>query len=125
GMVKPERRTLLAICVAPLGPGLCSRLSLRDHCCSALLSACARRRPGDEVRSDGCTRHREDCTVLVHTGAVVDLCRGTRCQHGLRVRDFLIRWGEALVQSGDLVRAHAETALEARLASSNGCRQRV
>src|SRR5262249_55039512 len=52
-------------------------------------------------------------------------CRGTSCQHGLRVRDFLIGWGEAFVQGCNLVRTHADSALEARLASSDGRRQRV
>ena len=59
------------------------------------------------------------------TGAAVGPCRGTGGQHGLRLGDFLVRGGEALVQRWNLVRAHAEAALEARLASSDGRRQRV
>src|SRR5262249_21916855 len=110
---------------AALGTGTCGRLGLRDHRSSGLLPSFARRRPGVEVGGNGSARRMEDGAVLVPTGAAVGPCRGTCCQHGLRVCDFLIRWTEACVQGCNLVRTHAKTTLEARLASSDGRRQSV
>ena len=77
------------------------------------------------MRRDGGTRRINDRAVLARMAPPVARPRGTGCQHGLRLGDFLIRGGEACVHRWNLMRAHAEATLEARLAASDGRRQCV